>query len=85
MRERAKQMLEAHFPESLHESISAAVGLDMAGTARGARRDPSFRADVIAAWGHQRAFCGYSVQLVILTWDLKRPTLCGAKQVGQSR
>lgn len=63
VRELAKQILEAHFPESLHESISAAVGLDMAGAARGARRDPSFRADIIAAWGHQCAFCGYSVQL----------------------
>lgn len=63
MRELAKQILEAHFPESQHTSISAAVGLDMAGTARGAQRDPSFRADIIAAWGHQCAFCGYSVEL----------------------
>ena len=63
VRELARQMLEAHFPVSLHESILAAVGLDMESATRGARRDSSFRSDVIAAWGHRCAFCGYSVQL----------------------
>ena len=63
VRELARQILEAHFPGSLHESILAAVGLDMGSVARGARRDSSFRSDVIAAWGHRCAFCGYSVQL----------------------
>lgn len=63
VRELARQTLEAHFPESLHESIIAAVGLEMNSTERGARRDSRFRADIIAAWGHQCAFCGYSVQL----------------------
>lgn len=63
VRELARQILEGHFPESLHAAILSAVGLSMESTDRGAKRDSSFRADVIAAWGHQCAFCGYSVQL----------------------
>lgn len=58
-----RELLEAHFPESLHEAIAAAAGLDLAGITRGARRDPAFREEVLAAWGRQCAFCGYAVQL----------------------
>jgi putative restriction endonuclease len=58
----ARQILEAHFPESLHDSILTAVGLRLDTTNRG-RREPGFRASIISAWGHRCAFCGYSVQL----------------------
>ena len=59
----ATQILDSHFPESLHQSILEAVGLRMESTQRRAQRDSGFRATVISAWGHQCAFCGYSVQL----------------------
>ncbi len=63
VRELARRILTAHFPESLHESIAAAVGLQMESRTRGERREAGFRDGVISAWGHQCAFCGYSVQL----------------------
>lgn len=63
VRELARSVLGAHFPDSLHDAILSAVGLDLSGTLRHVRRDPSFRAAVISAWGHQCVFCGYSVQL----------------------
>lgn len=59
----ARSVMSAHFPESLHDSILSAVGLDLTGTSRNLRRDPAFRAAVISAWEHQCVFCGYSVQL----------------------
>lgn len=63
VRELARELLAAHFPESLHDGISRAVGLDLDASDRNRRRDVAFRADVISAWGHQCAFCGFSVQL----------------------
>ena len=59
----ARSVISAHFPESLHDAILSAVGLDLTGTSRYLRRDPAFRAAVISAWEHQCVFCGYSVQL----------------------
>jgi len=63
IRELARSVISAHFPESLHDAILSSVGLDMTGTSRNLRRDPAFRAAVISAWEHQCVFCGYSVQL----------------------
>lgn len=63
VRELARQILAAHFPESLHESIADAAGVDLNGTSRSARRDSSFRSAVIAAWEHRCAFCGFSAKL----------------------
>jgi putative restriction endonuclease len=63
VRELARELLAAHFPESLHESIARSVGLDLEGSLRNVRRDPAFRSEVVAAWDHRCAFCGFSVQL----------------------
>jgi hypothetical protein len=63
VRELAHEILAAHFPESLHESIARAVGLDLEGTARSAKRDSAFRGEVVPIWGHQCAFCGFSIKL----------------------
>jgi putative restriction endonuclease len=62
VRELAREILSAHFPESLHESICAAAGVALDGTER-SKRDPAFRSAVISVWGHRCAFCGYGVQL----------------------
>ena len=59
----ARQVLVAHFPDSLHHEIAAAVGLDLDATIRSTRRDSEFRRSVIAPWSHRCAFCGYAVQL----------------------
>jgi putative restriction endonuclease len=63
VREIAREILAAHFPESLHQSIASATGLDLEATNRNSRRDSDFRQSVVAAWGHRCAFCGYAVQL----------------------
>ncbi len=57
----AREVLEGHFPESLHESLAAAAGVTLEGTSR-SRRDPAFRSEVIAVWDHRCACCGFSVQ-----------------------
>jgi putative restriction endonuclease len=63
VRELAHEILTSHFPDSLHESIARAVGLDLEGTARSAKRDSAFRGEVVSIWGHQCAFCGFSIKL----------------------
>lgn len=59
----AREILAAHFPESLHQEILGAVGVDLESTIRSSRRDSEFRRSVVAAWGHRCAFRGYAVQL----------------------
>ena len=59
----AQEILVAHFPDSLHDVIAGAVGLNLYGRERRPERDPAFRAEVLAAWGHQCAFCAFSVRL----------------------
>jgi len=63
VRELARQLLAAHFPESLHEGIAGAAGLDLSGTVRNVRRDGAFRSAVIEAWDHRCAFCGFGAML----------------------
>lgn len=63
VRQIARELLDAHFPGSLHREIAAAVGLELDSTVRSSVRDSDFRRAVVSAWGHRCAFCGYSVQL----------------------
>jgi putative restriction endonuclease len=59
-----KFILEAHFPESLHQDILDAVGLEIsASRAGGGRRDPYFRRIVLTAYEHQCAVCGLQILL----------------------
>jgi putative restriction endonuclease len=57
----AVQILERHFPESLHADILNAVGLTLE-TAR-KKRDPAFRQRVLKAYGYRCAVCGFDVRL----------------------
>ena len=59
----ARNLLQAHFPESLHSAISTAVAIDLDATTRNRLRDARFRDEVIAAWGHKCGFCGYDLKL----------------------
>ena len=68
--ELARSILFAHFPESLHADILAAVGLDISVTMAGplaeaARRtrDPRFRGRVLTAYGYRCAVCGFAMRL----------------------
>lgn len=55
VREAAKAILNSHFPVSVHSEILDAVGLDMELPADRVRH-PSFRSEVLEAYGHACAF-----------------------------
>ena len=60
----AHELVDAHFPVSLHDEILQAVGIEPAYvTSRRKPRDPDFRDKVLAAYGHQCAVCGFAVRL----------------------
>ena len=55
--------LERHFPESLHQDILNAVGLNLETTVTRRRRDPAFRQRVLKAYEYKCAVCGFDVRL----------------------
>jgi putative restriction endonuclease len=60
----ARDLLDAHFPASIHPDILAAVGLDPELEATGRRpRDPRFREAVLTAYGYRCAVCGLGLRL----------------------
>lgn len=63
VRQIAREILAAHFPESLHSEIAGAIGMELESTIRSSVRDSDFRRSVVSAWSHRCAFCGYAVQL----------------------
>ena len=62
VRQAAQALLLGHFPASLHEEILCAAGLDFESSVRRSRLR-SFRDEVLAAYGHSCAFCGYDVRM----------------------
>lgn len=69
----AETLLSAHFPESLHADIRAAVGLPEAGGAAASlapaaqQRDPAFRQRVLRAYEHRCAVCGLDLRIGSMT------------------
>jgi putative restriction endonuclease len=64
--ELATQILQEFWPESIHDTIAAELGVDLDRAARpqGARgRDPGFRADVLRAYEWCCAICGFQARL----------------------
>ena len=68
----AHQLLDAHFPETLHGDILSALGLDLnadeAATTASAtrtvqRRDPRFRERVLRAYEHRCCVCGFDLRI----------------------
>jgi putative restriction endonuclease len=62
----AARLLEAHFPESLHQDILSAVGLTLGAWVAGAlerKRDPRFRPRLLTAYEYRCAVCGFDVRL----------------------
>lgn len=67
----ARLILQAHFPESLHEDLIAETGADL--TPEGVfdatlpslkrRRDPSFRERVLRAYEHRCCVCGFDLRI----------------------
>ena len=64
----AHDLLDAHFAESLHEDLLAAVGLDLTRLGVSAqrlkrKRDPAFRESVLRAYSYQCAVCGFDARV----------------------
>lgn len=68
LKEAAELVLQDHFPETIHEDILMAVGLDLdLGAAyqlqKKKTRDPRFREKILRAYEHSCAVCGFNVRL----------------------
>ncbi|MGI6224748.1 MAG: phosphorothioated DNA-binding restriction endonuclease [Peptococcales bacterium] len=62
VQEIAETLLHLHFPESMHEDILSAVGLDF-NPLGNKRRDPYFREKILNAYEYKCAVCGFDVRL----------------------
>jgi putative restriction endonuclease len=64
-----EMILEQNFPETIHQDILDAVGLEMTvssvsnGVKTTKRRDPKFRESILKAYEYQCAVCGFGVRL----------------------
>jgi putative restriction endonuclease len=58
----ANIILENHFPESIHDDILEAVGLDFSFYKK-RKRDPKFREKILRAYGYSCAVCGFNIRL----------------------
>ena len=67
----AHQLLDAHFPDTLHGDILQALGLDLSATTSNdgtttrtvTRRDPSFRERVLRAYEYRCCVCGFDLRI----------------------
>ena len=60
----ARELVESHFPWTLHDEILRATGIDTGSVhSRRRRRDSGFREAVLAAYGHRCAVCDFAVRL----------------------
>lgn len=60
----ARVLLDAHFPDSMHEDILAAVGLSLDAPQTGkTRRSPNFRDDVLRAYEYRCALCNLDMRI----------------------
>ncbi|MCA1060289.1 HNH endonuclease [Rossellomorea aquimaris] len=62
VQEIAHIILDSHFPETIHQDILDAVGLDFTVYTK-KKRDPKFRERILRAYGYSCAVCGYNVRL----------------------
>lgn len=58
----ANTVLNEHFPETIHEDILTAVGLNLEYSSRKVR-DPKFRDKILKAYEYSCAVCGFNVRL----------------------
>lgn len=71
----AQRLLEAHFPQSLHDDIVNAIGLDTRSRELSVvsrpRRDPSFRNAVLQAYEYRCAVCSLDLRIGSMTVGLE--------------
>jgi putative restriction endonuclease len=58
----AEVILHEHFPDTMHEDILRAVGLEFE-TQQRRKRDPRFREKILQAYEYSCAICGFNVRL----------------------
>lgn len=63
VQELAEQLLNEHFPESMHQDILEEVGLDFSFNKKKRLRDPYFRERILRAYEYSCAICGFNVRL----------------------
>ncbi len=63
VQELAEQLLNEHFPESMHQDILEEVGLDFSFNRKKRKRDPYFRERILRAYEYSCAICGFDVRL----------------------
>jgi putative restriction endonuclease len=57
-------LLESHFPETIHEDILQSLGLaNTAETVKSNARDPQFREKILSAYEYRCAVCGFNVRI----------------------
>jgi putative restriction endonuclease len=61
----AQYLLNAHFPDTIHEDILNAVGLNIEDNGIGQKtfRDPKFRDEILRAYQYRCAVCGFTALL----------------------
>jgi putative restriction endonuclease len=62
IQEIARFLLHEHFPDTIHEDILRAVGLEFE-TYLKRKRDPKFREKILQAYEYSCAICGFNVRL----------------------
>ncbi|WP_034761756.1 phosphorothioated DNA-binding restriction endonuclease [Rossellomorea vietnamensis] len=62
VQEIAHIILDSHFPETIHQDILDAVGLDFTIYTK-KKRDSKFREKILRAYGYSCAVCGFNVRL----------------------
>ena len=68
----ARDLISSHFPDSFHEDILEAVGLESSLVgAKHRRRDPKFRELVLSAYEYRCAICNYDINLLGKTVGLE--------------
>lgn len=64
MHQIARRTLEEHFPASMHEDLTSAVGLNGSVRVSSSRvRDPNFRKRILQAYEYRCAICGFDLKL----------------------
>ncbi|SHG02971.1 putative restriction endonuclease [Fodinibius roseus] len=57
------KILQAHFPETIHEDIIHETGFSPEGQSLSKQRDPNFRREVLRAYEHRCAVCDFDVRI----------------------
>ena len=57
------RLLASHFPVTYHEDILQAIGIELSFGIPNQPRDPNFRQNILEAYNHRCAICGFNVTL----------------------